>query len=347
MKVPPALSLPSTRRDVLSGAAKLAVLATAATGLGLTPARAATPRKGGTLRMALAGGSSGDSLDPRTYAETVARNVGVSICNQLVEITPDNRLVPELAESWETEGATTWVIDLRKDVQFHNGKTLEAADVVYSINLHRGEDSTSGAKTIFSAIEEITQETKNQITVRLAAPNADFMYAFSDYHAMIVPDGFTDFANLVGTGGYKLNVYEPGVRALVERNENYWKPDRAHVDAVETIVINDGTARMAALRSGSADIVNRVDRKVVGLLASAGIEIVRSPGGIHWTFIGLANAQPTADNNVRLALKHAFDRQKVLDLIFGGLGIVGNDHPVAPSSPYFNAELPQTEFDPD
>lgn len=335
-----------TRRDFLSGAAKLG-FAAAAVKTGIGSARADVPKKGGTLRMALAGGGSGDSLDPRTYAETVARNVGVSICNQLIEITPDNKMVPELAESWDTKGAVSWTINLRKDVQFHNGKTLEAADVIYSINLHRG-DTSSGAKTIFSAIKDIRADGKNQLILELDAPNADFMYVFADYHAMIVPDGFTDFKNLIGTGGYKLEIFEPGIRAHVSRNDNYWKSDRAHVDAIETTVMNDAAARVMALRSGSADIINRVDRKVVKLLGSAsGIDVVRSPGGIHWTFIGLDNAKPTSDNNVRLALKYAFDRKKVLDIVFGGLGIVGNDHPVSPSSPYYNTDLQQREYDPD
>ena len=336
-----------TRRSVLAGAGQLG-LAAAAMKLGLGTAVAQTPKKGGTLRMALAGGSSADSLDPRTYAETVARNVGVSICNQLIEITPDNKLVSELAESWDTKGAQSWIIKLRKGVQFHNGKTLEAADVAYSINLHREQTSTSGAKAIFSAIKQIKIDSKAQLTVELDAPNADFMYAFSDYHAMIVPDGFTDFKNLIGTGGYKLSVFEPGIRAIVERNENYWKPDRAHVDSVVTTVMNDASARVSALRSGNADIINRVDRKIVKLLGSVpNIEVVRSPGGIHWTFIALNNVQPTSDNNVRTALKYAFDRQKVLDLIFGGLGTVANDQPISPLSPYYNAGLAQHEFDPD
>jgi len=346
MKSPFSSEWSPTRRDLLGGAAKLGIGA-AMLGAGIAPSRAETPVKGGTLRMALAGGSSADSLDPRTYAETVARNVGVSICNQLIEITPDNKMVPELAESWDTKGATTWTIDLRKGVEFHNGKTLEAADVIYSINLHRGE-TTSGAKAIFNAIKDIKADGKQRLVIELDAPNADFMYAFADYHAMIVPDGFTDFGKLVGTGGYRLEEFKPGLRSLVSRNANYWKSDRAHVEAVETTVVNDGTARVMALRGGKADIINRVDRKVVKLLgAGSGIEVVRSPGGIHWTFIGLANAKPTSDNNVRLALKYAFDRKKVLDVVFGGLGIIGNDHPVSPSSPYYNAGLAQHEYDPD
>src|SRR5690606_29294799 len=154
MKFPSDLRWSPTRRAVLSGAAKLGLAATFA-GTAFGGARAETPRKGGTLRLALAGGSSNDTLDPRTFTEPVVRNIAVSICNKLVEILPDGTMAPELAESWETKGGSTWIVTLRKDVTFHNGKTLEAADVIYSINLHRGDESSSGAKGIFSAIKDI------------------------------------------------------------------------------------------------------------------------------------------------------------------------------------------------
>ncbi|MCP8894930.1 ABC transporter substrate-binding protein [Shinella daejeonensis] len=347
MKFPSDLRWSPTRRAVLSGAAKLGLAATFA-GTAFGGARAETPRKGGTLRLALAGGSSNDTLDPRTFTEPVVRNIAVSICNKLVEILPDGTMAPELAESWETKGGSTWIVTLRKDVTFHNGKTLEAADVIYSINLHRGDESSSGAKGIFSAIKDIRSDSKNQITFELEQPNADFMASFADLHALIVPEGFTDFNNLVGTGGYTLETFQPGLRATVGKNPNYWRSDRAHVDSVEFTVVNDATARVTALRSGAADIVNRMDRKIVKLLANdPNIEIVRSPGGLHWTFVALANAKQTSDNNVRMALKHAFDRQKVLDSVFSGLGSIGNDHPILPSNPYYNADLPQHELDPD
>jgi peptide/nickel transport system substrate-binding protein len=308
-----------------------------------------TPRKGGTLNLGLAGGGAHDSLDPRTYDDTVARNVGLSICNQLVEISSDYRLVPELAESWEIgRDARTWTIDIRKGVQFHDGKVLDAEDVIYSVNLHRGDKTRSGAKNILNAIEELRADGKYRIVLTLHAPNADFIYAFTDYHLVIVPNGFADFSRLVGTGGYRLESFQPGVRAAVIRNENYWKPGRAHVDAVETTVINDATARVAALQSGDIDIINRIDRKVAKfLIGRPGIEVVKSSAGLHWTFIGACNRAPTSNNDVRLALKYGFDRQQLINIMFNGTGSVGNDQPVAPFNPYFNSSLPPRQFDPD
>lgn len=308
-----------------------------------------TARKGGLLRLGLAGGGTNDSLDPRTYEETVSRNIGLSVCNQLVEMTADNGLVPELAESWEMkQDARIWAISIRRDVQFHNGKTLDAEDVIYSVNLHRGDKTKSGAKSIFNAIQEIRADGKYRIIVVLVAPNADFMYAFTDYHIVVVPNGFTDFDHLIGTGGYRLSNFQPGIRALARRNENYWKPGRAHVDAVETTVINDATARLAALQSGNADVINQIDRKVAKFLVGRrGIDVVKSAAGLYWTFIAACNRVPGSNNDVRLALKFGFNRQQLLDVMFSGTGSLGNDQPIAPSNPYFDPTLPQRQFDPD
>ena len=171
-----------TRRSFLASSAAAGLL------LPLGRARAQTPRRGGELRLAMAGGSSDNSLDPRAFTQQVQRVVGVAVCNQLVEILPDGTLTPELAESWESSDAKTWNLRIRKGVTFHNGKSLDAADVVYSIDLHRGE-TTSGAKSLFDAIAEIKANGPDEVVVTLASPNAEFMHTFADYHAMIVPAG--------------------------------------------------------------------------------------------------------------------------------------------------------------
>ncbi|GIT54305.1 MAG: hypothetical protein Ct9H300mP16_14650 [Pseudomonadota bacterium] len=74
-------------------------------------------------------------------------NVGMGqLRNNLTEIDENNQLVPELAESWESSDAKTWVFDLRKGVEFHNGRSLKSNDVVASIKHHLGEDTKSGAQ---------------------------------------------------------------------------------------------------------------------------------------------------------------------------------------------------------
>jgi len=170
----------------------------------------------------------------------------------------------------------------------------------------------------------------------------------TDYHLSMVPDGFKDWANPVGTGGYTLDKFDPGVRCSLKRNTSYWKPGRANADIVEITVINDGSARLNALLSGQVDIIHRVDPKTVALLKkNAKIEVVRAPGGWHAIMPAMVDRVPYSDVNVRLALKYAIDREAVLKTLFAGFGTLGNDHPIPKGDPYYNSSLPQTHFDPD
>src|SRR3546814_5056829 len=89
----------------------------------------------------------------------------------------------------------------------------------------------------------------------------------SDLHLVIQPNGGVDDPNAgIGTGPYKVASFEPGVRVTFEKNTNDWRDDRGYVESVEIVVINDATARTAALSSGQVHFINRVDPKTVDLL---------------------------------------------------------------------------------
>ncbi len=136
-----------SRREFLSRVSAMG-LGAMAPGLYMQSAMAA-PKKGGTLRQALTGGASSDSLDPATFMDSYMINVGMGqLRNNLTEIDENNQLVPELAESWESSDAKTWVFNLRRGVEFHNGRSLKSQDVVASIQHHLGEDTKSAAKGI-------------------------------------------------------------------------------------------------------------------------------------------------------------------------------------------------------
>ena len=101
--------------------------------------------------------------------------------NCLTEIDAQGNLIPELAESWEgSDDAKTWIFKLREDVEFHNGKTLDAGDVISSLNHHRTEESKSAAKPLVTPISSIRAEGKRTVVVELSSGNADFPYMLSD-----------------------------------------------------------------------------------------------------------------------------------------------------------------------
>jgi peptide/nickel transport system substrate-binding protein len=151
---------------------------------------AETPKKGGLLRLGLAGGSTTDSIDVTTYTDTVMVDVGHALFNGFIEWGEDGKPHPELAESLElTNGAKDWILNLRKGIKFSNGQEFTADDAVYSLNLHRGQTKSGGAGTL-KPITDVKKLDKHQIQVSLAAPDADLPYALTDFHVLIVPDGF-------------------------------------------------------------------------------------------------------------------------------------------------------------
>ena len=335
------------RRELLTGAALIG--ATAGLGaLGQARAAEATPTSGGTLKLGMAGGATSDSLDPRTITDWVPVNLAYQVMNGFIEIDENNRPMPELLERWEAKpGAADWIFDVRKGVTFSNGKTLDADDIVYSLNLHRG-DTKSAAKATLSDIAEVKALGPNQVGITMSSGNVDLPYLLSDYHFFVVPNGWSDWMKPVGTGGYTLDVFEPGIRSITKKRADYWKPGRAHVDAIEIVCINDTTARTNALVSGQVDVINRLDARTVDLVKrKAGFQVIRNPAGQHATFLMNVLDKPYDDNNVRLALKYGIDRQRIIDTVLHGYGVLGNDHPIPRTSPYYAAGLPQHSYDPD
>lgn len=338
-----------SRREFMGRAAALGLALAVGPALVPSPAKAAEPKRGGRLRMGLSGGSTTDSLDPAAITDIVMQCVLYGqVGNSLVEIDHENQAVPELAESWEASpDAKKWVFKLRRGVEFHNGKTMDADDVIHSINHHRGEDTKSAAKAIVESIEDIRKDGQDTVVFTLTGGNADFPYIMSDYHLIIAPKE-SDFRDGVFSGAYVLKDFEPGVRAFATRNPNYFKEDRGWFDEIETMAISDVNARTNALKTGQIDYMNRCELKTVHLLKrSKGIQVMQQDGFKHYTFAMRCDTPPYDNNDLRLALKYAIDREKLIKTILRGYGSVGNDHPIASVNRYHASELPQRQYDPD
>ena len=339
----------SRRQFIMNAIAAGVALPTA---LGMAgSAMAATPKKGGRLRQGLGYGSTTDSLDPGTTENSFMTGVGYSYGNHLTEVDSNGQLIPELCESYEpSNGAKTWVFNLRKGVEFHNGKSLTADDVIATFNYHRGENSKSAAKGLLTAIDSISKDGDDKVIFELNAGNADFPYIVSDYHLLIMPSdgGKVDPIGGVGTGAYVLDNFEPGVRATFNRNPNYFKSGRAHFDEVEMISILDVTARQNAIMNGDVDVIDNVDPKTVALLSRVPtLSILETTGTQHYTFPMRLNVDPFSDYDLRMALKHSIKRQELVDKILLGHGKVGNDIPVSAAMPFLNDELEQREYNPE
>jgi peptide/nickel transport system substrate-binding protein len=307
---------------------------------------AATPKSGGLFRMGIAHGSTSDTLDSGTSENHFTLINGYTFGNHLTEVGNDGQLIGELAESYESDDGQTWVFNLRQGVEFHNGKTMTSEDVLASYAHHMDENSTSAAKGLLTAVKSLKADGKNRVIFELESPNADFPFIVSDYHISIRPAG--DMASGIGTGGYILQSFEPGVKSVLKRNPNYWKEGRAHFDEVELISIIDPTARQTALMNGDIDAMDRVDLKTINLFKrSPNINIMEKTGTAHYTFPMRLSVAPFDNYDLRMALKHSIKRQELVDKVLLGYGAVGNDHPISTANRYHNSDMPQREFDAD
>ena len=335
------------RRQMILGASAVGLSAA----FGSLPAMAqGAPKKGGTLRLGMEGGSPSDSLNPLTYADSIPIAMSLMLWNCLVEVADNGDATGELFEKWDVKpGAADWTFHIRKGITFTSGKTLDADDVIYSINMHRGE-TKSPAKSLLADIADVKKIDANTIQILMKSGNLDLPYNLSDYHIIVVPNGFKDWSKPDGTGAFTLEEFQPGVRATFKRKAgNYWKPNRGNFDRVELRYIGDAAARTQALLTGQVDAINRASPKTAALLEKApNIKLSRTPGaGNRFAFVAHTDKSPYNNQDLMLALKHGIDRKTIVNNVFSGYASIGNDNCIGPKMKYYDPKQKMNAYDPD
>ena len=208
-----------TRREFTRRMAVLGVTSTLASTLAANPAMAATPKKGGRLKLAMGHGSTTDTTDPAAIVNGYQSVLTYAIGNTLTELHTDGTLIPCLATGWEASAdAATWTFELRKGVEFNDGRTMTAKDVVASITYHWHEESKSPAKSLISGVTSIKADGDYTVLFSLSSGNADFPWLFDTENFLIYPataDGGLDWQSRAGSGAFVLKEYDPGVRAYL------------------------------------------------------------------------------------------------------------------------------------
>ena len=165
---------------------------------------------------------------------------------------------------------------------------------------------------------------------------------------MAAKDGKAHWQAGVGTGVYTLGDYEPGIRATLKLNPNRWQQDYGFLETAEILAINDVNARQNAVTTGEVHAINRVEFKTAHLLErQPNVTILDVPSRLHHTLPMDASVGPFDNNDVRLALKYAIDREEYVGKILKGYGQVGNDNPIGPAFRFHSPEIPRREYDPD
>ena len=339
-----------SRRSFMHYSMAAGLTTAGATGLWTNAANAA-PTKGGTFRFGIHDGNSSDTHDTGTYVSRQQIYLAHQYRSYLTLINPDGTLGPDIANSWSAnDDASVWTFELNPNASFHSGKKVTANDVVASLNHHRGEKSTSAAKSLLTSVTDIKADGDNAFVMTLASGNADVPWLMTDYHFAICPatdDGGIDWKSGDGSGPYKIVSGDWGVQWHLVRHEG-WHLEGAYFDELVMLVLNDPNARQTALVTGDVDAISLVDLKTSALLQrDPKIVLENVPSAAAITMPMFCDVAPFKDVDVRNALKLAMNRDEIIEKIAYGAATKGNDFHHSPAQPYWPDDIPQREYDPE
>ncbi len=352
------LWIPS-RRGLVMGAAGVVAASTLAACGGNSPAPsggtetsggAGTPKQGGNFRLGVTGGGSKDMMDGQNIVTKPDQARLVTAFETLLTFDDNYQLQTDgLAESVEADNPTQYTIKLRKGIEFQNGKTLTADDVIYSLQRIGTQKNglTGYAATATMDIKNLKK--LDSLTVRLPLLSADstIPQTLASYTFGMVPVGYEAFkgdpSTQIGTGAYKLKSFTPGQESVHERNPNYWRGDGSPwFDTVTITDFNDSTAQINALKGGQIDAMTDVPAGQVETTKASGVGVLISQTG-GWVPLCMAIDMPPFDDpKVRQAFRLIIDRKAVLEQIGNGYGQIANDL-YSPFDEGYNSDLPQRE----
>ncbi|WP_339761964.1 ABC transporter substrate-binding protein [uncultured Sulfitobacter sp.] len=290
-------------------------------------------------------------LDPTSAAAGAIDSVLYSnVFEGLTRFMGDGSVVPGLAKSWEiSEDGLTYLFHLQDNVTFHDGTTMDANDVKFSLDRINAQDSANAQKALFSAISEVNVIDPTTVEIKLSAPNGNMLFNLAWGDAVIVaPESISNIKQLpIGTGAFKFTSWTQGDNIMIEKNPNYWGAPAA-LDMATFKFISDPTAAFASVMAEDVDVF-------VGFPAPENLPqfdadprfqvLVGSTEGE--TILAMNNKQAPFDNvQVREAVAHAINRQAIIDGAMFGYGTPIGTH-FAPHNPAYVDETAISAFDPE
>jgi peptide/nickel transport system substrate-binding protein len=338
------------RRDLLRSGALLAASLPAAGLLTACSANQAAsskgkPVRGGALRVGVSGGSAKDTLDPHNPLAYPDQARVVNLYEPLFYHDAAYRLRPLLAESLEpSKDGKTWLLKLRSGVEFHNGRTLDARDVIATLRRIVDPKTPTAGATSLSVIDAgaLRRVDATTVAIQLKYPYALLEDLLAQYSLGIVPEGF-DLKRPVGTGPFVYESFKPGDRSTFSRFANYWRRP-AYLDELHIIDFPDDTAKINALLSKQIDAMDNVPPSYTDVIKKQGGHILISETGTWNPITMRVDTAPFKDERVRQAFRLIVDRPQMVQQVLGGQGRVGNDL-YAPFDVAYASDLPQRTQD--
>ena len=297
-----------------------------------SPSAAGAPRRGGSLKVGLTGGSGSDTLDPHkglTYLDTARAQC---LFQPLLQLNPKAQTEFVLAEEISPHGSTSeWVIRLRPGITFHDGKPLTADDVIFTLRRIITGKLTGATPLGPIDVKGLKALDKHTVLVPMTSPYGSFLDQLSYwYYLYIVPAGFNP-SQPNGTGPFKYASFTPGQRSVFVKNGDYWKPGLPYVDSVTIIDFSDSASMQFALTTGVIHGAGALEGPQITVLKSSpGVRTVASHTGAITPFTMRVDQAPFNDVRVRQAMRLLVNRPQLISSALNGFGTAGSDV----SSPY-------------
>lgn len=329
---------------------RIVLLASAALlGLAALPAQAQSPS---TLRIGLQ--EDPDVLDPHKARTFVGRIVFMGLCDRLVDITPELKIIPRLATEWSfAADGLTLTMKLRTDAKFHDGEAFNAAAA--KANLERAMTlPDSLRKSELASVASVEAPDPATLVLKLKRPDATLLAQLTDRAGMMLSPkslGPDISAKPVCSGPYQFVERVQNDRIVLEKFKGHWEADKYQFDRVIYRAIPDTTVRLANLRAGELDMLERLAPTDVKSAKGDKSLKVESTANLGYQGItintnhGEAANQPMGkDKRVRQALSLSIDRKVLSQVVFEGLYAPMNQ-PFNPGNQYLSAALPVPERD--
>ena len=289
------------------------------------------------------------TLDPRLMRDTTAYRVNNLLYDGLVQLDASLRPVPDLAVSWENPEPTVWIFHLREGVQFHDGETLTADDVVFTFETILDPSMNARFRSLYTPISSISAVDDLTVRIELSEPYAPLLsYMDMGIVPKHVVDGGGDLsAAPVGTGPMRLARWDRGSKIVLESFDGYWG-GQPPLQALEFIIVSDNTARAQAFEAGDLDIIQSpLSPQDIRRLEADSDFAHHVVGGLGITYLNFNTGVPLlSDPAMRHALAMLVDQDTVVGQIYEGVDEVATSI-LLPSSWAFSAEVRQPTFDPD
>jgi len=334
-----------------------------------------------TLKVGLAAEVS--SLDPHFHDTTPNNILARHFFDRLMHRDERLRLVPALAVSWKSVNPTTWIINLRKNVKWHDGSKFTAADVIFTIKRiplvpNSPSSFTASVRQLigYKAINDYQVELKTKTAFPLmpeyignfSIVSKSVAERFVKQNPKLARDIYTipsKFYNngklLLGTGPYKLVKWSVGEKVVLQKNKNYWG-EKSSWDKVIIKSISNGSSRIAALLSGEVSVIDQVPTADIGNLGKNRKITLSQVSSDRLIYLQLdsdrdrspyvtdvdgkkMNKNPLKDVRVRLAISKAINRKAIAEKIMQGLAVPSGQ--LLPSGSFgVSKELEARKFDP-